>query len=147
MQAKGYVLLVLLIMLLFAATVLVQLNENNYLAHLVSRHLDALSSARAALASSFNELKKVSEEQESCYFDENDQNELQNFWASNAVLCQIITAGMPVNYVFRDFQQDEQVKRYRQYTLRVKTLFSYIWLRVIIEQPSGIITFWSYQVY
>ncbi len=143
MQIKGSILLILLIMLLFASAALLQLSEDNYLAHLIAAHLNDLSHARRELSDSFRKISVMSVKNQACYSDTDNKDELEVFWKSRA-LCQVKSSNQRVDYVFRVFQQNEQESSYLQYILRVKNNDSSVWLRVVAEQETGAITAWSY---
>ena len=128
MRAKGNILLIMLVMLLFASVALLQLSENNYLAHLINQHVENLSSARKALNEGFKKLS-LSSINSACY--------------SDVMLCQINVSGITVNYALREYQQKEQENTYLQYTLVAKTGATSVTSRVIVEQVSGRVASWN----
>ncbi len=129
MRIKGNILVVLLVMLLFASAAVLQLSENNYLAHLIEKHLEDLSSARKALSEAFKKLSS-SPISPGCY--------------SDSLLCQTNVSGVTVNYALHMYQQEDRESSYLQYTLRAKTGVISIELRVVMERESGKVVSWAY---
>ena len=129
MRIKGNILWILLIMLLFASTALLQLSEDNYLAHLIDKHVENLLSARKALNEGFTRLSASSISQ-ACYND--------------TLFCQTNVSGMTVNYALHEYQQEDQESSYVQYTLHVKTGVTSIGLQVVVERGSGRVVSWAY---
>jgi hypothetical protein len=144
MQTKGSVLIVLLIMLIFASVALLQLSEDNYFTHLIATHLDDLSQARHELSQAFKKTSAMPVKNQACYSEADNKSELEDFWDSGHLLCQIKISNQIVDYAFRLFQQDERETSYLQVTLRVKNNNSSVWLRVVMEQKSKVITSWLY---
>ena len=129
MQIKGNILLVLLVMLLFASAAVLQLSENNYLAHLIEKHVETLSSSRKALSEAFKKLSSSSIFP-GCY--------------SDSLLCQTNVSGVTVNYALHMYQQEDRESSYLQYTLRVKRGVTSIRLKAIVEQTSDRVVSWNY---
>ncbi len=144
MRTKGSVLIIVLIMLIFASVALLQLSEDNYFTHLIAAHLDDLSQARHELSEAFKKTSAMSVKNQACYTNADNKNELEDFWDNDHSLCQIKISSQMVDYAFRVFQQDEQETSYLQVTLRVKNNNSSVWLRVVMEQKSRVITSWLY---
>lgn len=144
MRNEGYALLVLLIMLIFAAMVLLQLREDNYLSQLVLRHVTSLFEARSALFQALTSLSKSSNKKLSCYIESNDPLELDKFWTSHLGWCRMTVAGLTLDYAYREYEEAGQQSRYVQYSLRINSHFSDIWLRAVEEASSHHIVSWQY---
>jgi len=144
MRVKGNILLVLLIMLLFASAALLQLSEDNYLAHLISAHVGSLLSARKSLSKA---AINFSAENQACYVDADAKADLETFWQSHQSLCQMNISGAKVMYAFRDYKEDKQEEGgvvYRQITLRTKNANEFEWLRVVKTRNVGVTVSWTY---
>lgn len=129
MRIKGSILLVLLVMLLFAAVALLQLNEDNYSAHLIDRHVEDLSSARKALHEAFDKLSTSVIPQECC---------------RDIPVCQIKISGVVVNYALCEYRQEEQESSYLHYILHDQVNLTSVELRVVVERPSNMVVSWVY---
>lgn len=129
MRIKGSILLVLLVMLLFASVALLQLNEDNYSAHLIDRHVEDLSAARKALHEAFDKLS-ISVIPQECY--------------SDTPVCQIKISGIVVNYALREYRQEEQKSSYLHYTLHDQVNLASVELRGVVEMPSNLVVSWVY---
>lgn len=139
-RSRGYILFVLLIVFLFISGLLFQLKENNYFMQLVTKQFSKTIEARSILYQAFLSLSHLTEKPELCFFDSDKKSELTLFWNQNPGYCQISIMGKKVDYAFRDYKQENEEKQYLQYTLKLKTGFSEIWLRVIQDQSNGVIT-------
>lgn len=129
MQVKGYILFVLLIMLLFVSVALLQLNEDNYLSHLVNKHVENSSNARKVLKEGFSKLS-TSLISSACYND--------------ALICQTKISGITVKYALLEYQQEDQEQSYLQYTLETRVGMSSVALTVVVDQESGYKVSWNY---
>ena len=145
MRNKGSILLILLIALLFASAALLQLSEDNYLAHLIAGHVDDSSNARKSLKVAFKKLSASSVQNQACFTSANTENELNDFWKTH-VSCQTAVSGTLVNYAVQVFEQEQQKSSYLQYTLSLKTNAASMWLRVLVGRESGLVVSWASSV-
>lgn len=146
MRAKGNVLIIVLLMLLFSSFAVLKLNEDNYLAHLIKIHIVNLSNARKALSNTLTNFPAINEV---CYVNTDNKIELELFWQSQHSLCQWNVSGTKVDYAYRVFQEDLEEgvgSSYQQVTLRTKNGNEYEWLRVVKKRDSGRLVSWTYHL-
>ncbi len=144
MRNEGYVLFVLLLMLLFVATALLEFKEDGYFSQLMLRQLTSLVSARSILRQAFDIISSTSTASSDCVMRSNDRAELEAFWRLNPDLCQLTLMDMKVDYAVHEYHSDEFSAHYWQYTLRATTHFSGVWLQVVQDDSTKEITAWKY---
>lgn len=139
MRNHGAILLILMVMLLFAAPVLMQLSADSYGMNLLNRQVAEVVHTRRALVSVLPQLYRNDSNLTSCYTDAYTQSALDAFWLERDLLCQAKSGNLSVHYALYSYRRDTTIL-YRQYTLHAQN----IWLRVVVEGSTGRIVSWLY---
>ena len=139
MRNHGAILLILMVMLLFAAPVFMQLSADNYGMNLLEHQVAEVVHTRRALVSALRQLYRNDPNITTCYTDAYTQSALDAFWLERDLLCQTKIFNLSVHYALYGYHRANTI-RYRQYTLHAQN----IWLRVVVEGSTGRIVSWLY---
>ncbi|MCD8524843.1 MAG: hypothetical protein LRY67_03620 [Gammaproteobacteria bacterium] len=113
--------MITLIVLLFTAGIVMQMEEDYYFAQLSSRHLDERYRAEISLREAFNSLRHTEQKNPECFVK----------------ACQLDWNGIKIDYAFHRYAHEHHSLAYLEYSLRSKTAFADMWLRVVVEETAA----------
>jgi len=121
MSRRGYILFIALIVLLFTAGIVMQIEGNYYFSQLSSRHLDERYRAEISLSEAFDSLRHTEGKNPECFVK----------------VCQLDWNGIKIDYAFHRYEYERDSLAYVEYRLRSKTALTEIWLRVVVEEAGA----------